>query len=614
MTAGPAHAGPARADAPTPSVVVDVPVPRVRREDARAWLPLLETVARSLPTVLVARDARAARDLRRLTSLRVVRARTTDELTAVYDVLGAAVVLHPLTARRTFQALSYRRALHVYLGPPEAAGEDGTSRLLVAFDRVLVHDDAQVRRVLSDLPAIDRHRVAPVSPRSVVDEVARVVADREVLLRSAPDLPEPARTAAALRGAGVRVRAVELAFALAEGPGRRVRSALVRVRSRGAAPQVQAVVGRADVVLYVADDPARLYQAGQWLRVLEALDGLEVAVVARHPGSAAALRRATSLPVHLAVDAAALRTAYRELGARVVLYPSNSVRNVDSLGARSVRHLHVGHGESDKASSVARQSFAYDLVVVAGQVAIERFRRGLLDGDRLPLVACGRPQLDVLPAPMLDRVPGRRTVLYAPTWFGESQDNNFTSLDVLGEVIVRACVTTPGIRAVYRPHPRTLAAPPGAERDAHERVLAVLREAAERDPGAGHVCSVDGDVTGLLDAVDLVVGDVSSVLIDVLVLRPDAPVLVTDRRADRAALVARSPLAGVVPVLEPGSEATVSAVLAEQFDHDPARSDRERLRDRYVAYPPGTATAALQALLRDEVRASGSAEEPGVAG
>ena len=133
---------------PRAVVVVDVPVARVRRADAAPWLALVEEVARELPTLLVARDAGAARDLRRLTALPVERARTTGELTAAYDRAGAAVVLHPLVARRTFQALSYRRALHAYLGTPEAAGEDGTSHLLVAFDRVLLADSAQVERAL----------------------------------------------------------------------------------------------------------------------------------------------------------------------------------------------------------------------------------------------------------------------------------------------------------------------------------------------------------------------------------------------------------------------------------------------------------------------------------
>lgn len=594
-----------------PSVVVDIPVARVPRASAQPWLGLLEEAATRLRVVLVARDAGAARDLRRLTALPVVRARTTDELVAVYDGAEAAVVLHPLVDRRTFQALTYRRALHVYVGPPDAAGSTGTSHLLVAFDRVLLPDDEAAARVRTDLPQVDGSRVRALTSTTLAAELAETALAREMLVRTTPDLPPVVIPGAGAREHGARAAVVELALALAEGPGRRLRAWRGRrAAGRSGAAGASSDVGPADVVLYVADDPARLYQARQWLGVLEGWEGPAVAIVARHPGTAAAMRAVTTLPVHLVTEASELRDAYARLRARVVLYPSNSVRNVDSLVDRSVRHVHVGHGESDKASSVSRQSMAYDTVVVAGQVAVDRFRRGVLDGARLRLVACGRPQLDLAPAATIDSVPGRRTVLYAPTWGGESRDNNFTSLDVLGEAITRACLDDPTLRLVYRPHPRTVAAHDGADHAAHVRILASIEEASAQAPRAGHVCSTDGDVVGLFPATDLLVADVSSVLTDFLLLRPEAPVIVTDRRRDRSALVERSALAAVVPVLEPDGRDDVAAMLREQLDDDRACVARARLRDRYFARPVGAATRALRDLVVAEARLGDHPDAP----
>src|SRR5699024_12119185 len=91
--------------------------------------------------------------------------------------------------------------------------------------------------------------------------------------------------------------------------------------------------------------------------------------------------------------------------------------------------------ESDKLSMVSNKAKAYDKVFVAGQAAVDRHRKALLDFDVSKLVRVGRPQLDVQRPSELSESTAR-TVMYAPTWEGENESNNYTSVDLFVPKIV----------------------------------------------------------------------------------------------------------------------------------------------------------------------------------
>ena len=80
---------------------------------------------------------------------------------------------------------------------------------------------------------------------------------------------------------------------------------------------------------------------------------------------------------------------------------------------------------------------AYDRVFVAGEAAVQRHIEGLLEFDTSRLVRVGRPQLDLRPDPLLAPTT-RRTVLYAPTWEGDADYNDYTSVDTIGDPHRRA--------------------------------------------------------------------------------------------------------------------------------------------------------------------------------
>src|SRR5512144_2535346 len=166
------------------------------------------------------------------------------------------------------------------------------------------------------------------------------------------------------------------------------------------AGQIHAFAPDPEIVVYFGDDPLRVYQLRQWLPVFERLDREHpVRIVLRERATYEIVRPITSLPVVLLPTFGELTEAYRTSRHKVVVYVNNSARNFQSLVARSVIHVHVNHGESDKICMVSNQVKAYDQVFVAGEAAVNRHRATLIGFDETRLIPVGRPQLDLRPAP-----------------------------------------------------------------------------------------------------------------------------------------------------------------------------------------------------------------------
>lgn len=346
-----------------------------------------------------------------------------------------------------------------------------------------------------------------------------------------------------------------------------------------------------EVVAYFGDDPQRSYQLRQWLPVLERLDAQHpVQIVLRDPATLEVIRRLTRLPVTCVASFGELSELYRRGHHKVVVYVNNSARNFQSLVARSMLHVHVNHGESDKICMVSNQVKAYDQVFVAGEAAVRRHRAALIGFDLTTLVPTGRPQLDLPLAPVLPPSP-RRTILYAPTWEGEEPANNYTSLDVMGAQLVTAALAVPQVRVVYKPHPRVIGSTDPGIQAAHRAVTGLLRQANRRDYGAGHLVETDANILEVFLGCDLMITDVSSVGLDFLYLHVDKPLLIADRYADPARLRANAPVSRCADVLEPARLSGLSTLLAQRLEYDEHRLSRAATRRHYFGdLAPGHST------------------------
>ena len=337
----------------------------------------------------------------------------------------------------------------------------------------------------------------------------------------------------------------------------------------------------AHVLAYYADDPTRSYQLIQWLEVLEVLHAQQpVGIVLRNEDVAALLAKHTSLQILLAPTFSELTELYAALDAKVVLYCNNSPLNFQSLVDSSMLHVHINHGESDKQSMASNNAKAYDRVFVAGEAAVQRHRVGLLEFDAGRLVRIGRPQLDLRPTPVLTPTT-RRTVLYAPTWEGDADYNDYTSVDTIGPEIVRQILEVPDVRVVYKPHPKLTTSLAPAIQCGHLAILELLSEASAREPDAGHTTVLAGNILAVMPDCDAMVTDVSSVGLDWLYLCTDKPILITDRHHDADRFRDDVPVGHCADVIDESNVSDLSDLLATRLDHDEHHLDRLAMRHFY---------------------------------
>ncbi|KRB73828.1 hypothetical protein ASE01_17575 [Nocardioides sp. Root190] len=335
------------------------------------------------------------------------------------------------------------------------------------------------------------------------------------------------------------------------------------------------------MIAYFADDPTRVYQLLQWIPVLERLDASQpVGILTRDAGTRAILEERTSLPVYFAPGFADLATMYDDLDPAVVVYCNNSMFNFNSLLDGRMMHVHINHGESDKQSMVSNNAKAYDRVFVAGEAAVQRHHLALMELDEDRLVRIGRPQLDLRPAPLLPPSE-RRTVLYAPTWEGDAEYNDYTSVDVFGPAIVRAALAVPGVRLVYKPHPKVTTSQTPAIRDGHQAILDLIERAADQDPDAGHAAVWQGDILAVFPGCDAMITDVSSVGLDWLYLQTDKPILITDRHHDSERLRREVPVSRCADVVDADTLADLEELLEARLEHDEHRIARAAMRHHY---------------------------------
>ena len=353
----------------------------------------------------------------------------------------------------------------------------------------------------------------------------------------------------------------------------------------------------ADIALYFPDTPSKLYQLTQWLPVFEANKDMRTIVVVRSVEAYHELMKRTSLRLILVPKYEQLMALYDRATFHAVIYVNNGWTNFQSLSFQQAVHIHVNHGESDKICMVSNQAKAYDKVFVAGEAAIRRHAAALAWFDPNHLVPVGRPQIDLpVPSPLPDFAG--TTITYAPTWEGEDEANNYTSVDTYGPRIIAAALAQPGARVIYKPHPRVLNSRDPGVAEGHAEILRLIEQAAAKHPGRGHAALLTADMLGVIRSTDVMIADVSSVGLDHLYLRVDSPLVLCDRRTNRTQLIEDAPVAAGSHVVDESSIGTLAADLSAIIADDPMRSTRHDLRTFYFGdLEPGESTQLFWAEL-----------------
>ncbi|GAA2900585.1 hypothetical protein GCM10011428_12650 [Streptomyces violaceus] len=256
------------------------------------------------------------------------------------------------------------------------------------------------------------------------------------------------------------------------------------VRGRKIPPNAERVLAAVDdwlgeyqpeTVLYFSGSKDSAYQVNMWLDTMEKLDSKPLIILRER----AILNNLAPTTVPVICVPGGVHLMNMDLSTvRVALYAANVGKNIHMLRVPTIKHVFIGHGDSDKLASVNPYSKVYDEVWTAGRAGRDRYAIadvGVRDDD---IVEVGRPQL--APIQTWQGVPDGRipTVLYAPTWEGWDGNPGNTSVVLAGENIVEQLVQAdPPVRVLYKPHPFTgnVSKEAGA---AHQRITALVRKAA----------------------------------------------------------------------------------------------------------------------------------------
>ncbi|MFE2386758.1 hypothetical protein [Streptomyces misionensis] len=261
------------------------------------------------------------------------------------------------------------------------------------------------------------------------------------------------------------------------------------VRGRKVPPKAEVVLAAVDdwlagykpeTVLYFSGSKDSAYQVNMWLETMEQLESRPLILLRER----VILNNLAPTTVPVICVPGGVHLMNMDLSTvRVALYAANVGKNIHLLRVPTMKHVFIGHGDSDKLASVNPFSKVYDEVWTAGRAGRDRYAIadvGVRDDD---IVEVGRPQL--APIQGWQGVPEGRipTVLYAPTWEGWDGNPGNTSIVLAGENIVKKLVAAdPPVRVLYKPHPftGTVSKRAGA---AHQRITALVEKAAAQRAG-----------------------------------------------------------------------------------------------------------------------------------
>ncbi len=346
-----------------------------------------------------------------------------------------------------------------------------------------------------------------------------------------------------------------------------------------------------EVIVYFSGPVGTTYQLNVWLEALERV-GRRTLLVIRERHHLEDLLT-TTLPIVIAPSAVHVELVHPG-SALVALYPTTVIRNNHMIRLPGVRHVFINHGDGDKAVTYSPLHRVFDEIWVAGQAACDRY---LTKGEGVradQLVVVGRPQLAHVAFRSEEPAVEPVTVLYAPTWEGNFDDVDYSSVAPMGVSLVRELLRAePPLRVLFKPHPAT-----GNRRSDAAGALAEITDLVRRSPRGALVASGPDALYDAFNACDVLVADVSSVVADFLASRK--PYIVTNPRGlDVDAMRRDFPSTSGGPLLGPG-DGTIVDEIREAVGTDPLRSRRERL----AAYFLGEPTEDPVARFADEVDAA----------
>ncbi|MEZ9630702.1 CDP-glycerol glycerophosphotransferase family protein [Vibrio breoganii] len=268
--------------------------------------------------------------------------------------------------------------------------------------------------------------------------------------------------------------------------------------------------GNYDVVFYMSGGTDSKYQYDMWVPIISEMvgQGIKVVTVFRSLDAYNSIETVDECAAYIRkLDD--LVDFYRRINISVVLYPNNRMKCFQSLSYTDAHHIFINHGESEKSSMYSNQTKAYDTILVAGNVAKQRYIDNLHSINPDNYVIVGRPQLDFIESVDLDIPNNSTVVLYAPTWEGTHAEMNYSSIGSNALDMIRSLISNENYFVIYKPHP-SLGSESTAHKNFHQKIISTIQTSSNG------VYIESGDINSLFHQVDYAVFDNSSVVVDYL--------------------------------------------------------------------------------------------------
>ncbi len=272
------------------------------------------------------------------------------------------------------------------------------------------------------------------------------------------------------------------------------------------------------IVLHHCGTAQSLYQVRMWLPVIEQL-GNDVVIVVREL-QGLELENETNIPVLYIPEADDISNLVSAPNVKVVLYTANTGKNIHLVRDIDIKHVFIGHGDSDKLASAHNLFKMYDHSFVAGDAHIDRFKRNNITLPDNYFFKVGRPNVAIQMADMQvgDGSPKKKTVLYAPTWEGAHSDSSYSSVVVMMEKIIEQLLSS-GLDVVIRLHPFT-----GTNDQTYSEKVDELKKKYQGNSSI--VFDSSSGIYTQMNQSDMLISDVSSVISDYLYF--NKPIYITN--------------------------------------------------------------------------------------
>ncbi len=276
-------------------------------------------------------------------------------------------------------------------------------------------------------------------------------------------------------------------------------------------------------------------------------------------------------------------------GLGAFFYVHNAMTNLRFMSKPQVKHIWLGHGDSDKPASVFARHAKYDLLVASGSAAIDRYAEAGVHIPREKFVVLGRPQVrEIESATAPIATVDRPVVLYAPTWQGKSDDVDFSSL-ALGAAIIRRLVDRADI--MFRPHPLSSRLPKYKQLVDEIDALLAADTADPATPGQHQWGEKPNQIWSIFECMnrsDALVSDVSSVVSDWL--QSGKPYAMVSPRWDESTFRQKFRVAQAGYVLL-ADLSNAAEVFDDMFGVDTLRDKRMALRTKVLGGFDGSESA-----------------------